>query len=123
MSDDRERPNITYNGPVTVQSGPNPVANVTQNINFDEMRKQLIPVLEAVEAAVSGLESLPGDPKEKIIDLIRKGKIEIKQDKPNVTRLKSLLSTVGSSIGTVASVKPAYEALKLALTHFHIPIP
>ena len=125
-SDDRKEPNTTYifNAPVgAVQPGSHPVANVTQNMISDEMREQLIHALEAVESAVNRLEVLPGYPKEDIIDLIREGQIEIKKDKPNVTKLKGLFSTVATSIRTIASAKPAYEALKLALTYFSKPIP
>ena len=48
---------------------------------------------------------------------------EIQKEKPNVTRLRSLLTTVGSSIQVVSSLKPAYETLKQALTFIGVSLP
>ena len=48
---------------------------------------------------------------------------ELAKSEPNSTKLRSLLSTTATAIQTVASMKPAYELLKVGLTYLGITLP
>ena len=51
-----------------------------------------------------------------LIEVVQGTREEVQKEKPNVTKLKSLLSTVGASIQVMSNLKPVYEFFKQALT-------
>jgi len=105
-----------------IQTGDSSIANVTQSIDT-QVREQLIKVLEEIGVELSRLDVTMPHPKGEIIELVDEGREELKRPNPNITKLRSMLSTVGISIQTVASMKPAYETLKQALTFLGISLP
>ncbi len=62
-------------------------------------------------------------PKGELIEVVRESQEELQKEKPNVTRLGSLLTTVGRSIQVVSSLGAAYGTLKQALTFLGISLP
>lgn len=106
----------------SIQTGTSSVTHVTQLITIEEKDK-LLNALQNVEETINNLDSLPNHPKEEIIDLVQESKIEIGKEQPNTTKLKMLLSTVGASIQTLASIKPAYEVIKQALSCLGVSLP
>jgi len=103
-----------YSPTGAIQTGPHSIAYVSQTID-SEVREKVLHALEEVQAFINDVEDLPEYPKNEILDLVLDGKLEVQEDKPNLTKLRSLLSTVGTSIQMMASAKPAYELLKGAL--------
>jgi hypothetical protein len=105
-----------------IQTGDSSIANVTQSIDT-EVREQLRQVLDEISSMVSkGSIDLPY-PKNEIIEIVLEGQEELKKESPNITKLRGMLSAVGTAIQTIASMKPAYEALKQALTYLGISLP
>jgi hypothetical protein len=106
----------------SIQTGDSSIANVTQNIDT-EVKEQIRKALEDIELALNQPEVEPSSSKTELIEVVQESKDEIQKEKPNVTRLRSLLTTVGTSIQVVSSLKPAYETLKHALTFLGISLP
>ena len=106
----------------SIQTGDSSVANVTQNIDT-EVKEQIRKVLEEINHVLNLPEVETTYPKGELIEVIQESQTEIQKAKPNVTRLRSLLTTIGTSIQVVSSLKPAYETLKQALTFLGISLP
>ena len=106
----------------SIQTGDSSIANVTQNIDI-EVKEQIRKALEDIGLALNQPEVEPSSSKSELIEVVQESKDEIQKEKPNVTRLRSLLTTVGTSIQVVSSLKPAYETLKHALTFLGISLP
>lgn len=106
----------------SIQTGDSSIANVTQNIDI-EVKEQIRKVLEEISHVLNQPEVETTCPKGELIEVVKESRIEIQKAKPNVTRLRSLLTTVGTSIQVVSSLKPAYETLKQALTFLGISLP
>jgi hypothetical protein len=111
-----------YSPSGAIQAGPHSIAYVSQAID-SEVREKVLHALEEVQAFLNNVEDLPEYPKNEILDLVLDGKSEVQKDKPNQTKLRSLLSTIGTSIQMMASAKPAYEVLKGALAYLGISLP
>lgn len=106
----------------SIQTGDNSIANVTQNIDT-EVKMQILKALEEINSALNLPEVSTTSPKSELIEVVQESQLEIKKERPNVTRLRSLLTTIGTSIQVVSSLKPAYETLKQALTFLGISLP
>lgn len=106
----------------SIQTGSSSIAYVTQHLDAD-VRSDLSKALTQIAAKLADLTVSLTQPKNEILELIKEGQQELEKSSPNLTKLRSHLSTVGSSIQTVASMKPAYEALKQALTFLGISLP
>lgn len=106
----------------SIQTGDNSIANVTQNIDT-EVKVQIQKALEEIISQLSQPEVETPSPKDELIEVVQESQVEVQKEKPNVTRLRSLLTTVGTSIQVVSSLKPAYETLKQALTFLGISLP
>jgi hypothetical protein len=106
----------------SIQTGDYATANVTQHLDAD-VRAALSEALNQIAATLADSNIALPQPKAEIVELVDEGQQELKKNTPNITKLRSLLSAVGGSIQTVASMKPAYETLKQALTFVGISLP
>ncbi|GAN34602.1 MAG: hypothetical protein DYG83_17555 [Candidatus Brocadia sp. AMX2] len=88
-----------------------------------DVRTALTEALNQIAAILVNSNIALPQPKAEIVELVGEGQQELKKKSPNLTKLRSLLSAVGGSIQTVASMKPAYETLKEALTFLGISLP
>ncbi len=124
MSGDKSSSTVLniYSPVASIQTGPNSTAYVTQNIDT-EAREKILAALKSVEEGLRDIASLPYHPKDEILELIQEGRAEVQKPKPNTTKLRTLLQTIGISIQTVGSLQSAYETLKVALTYFGIALP
>lgn len=122
-SEESKSTTVNIYSPVgSIQTGSSSIAHVTQHLDAD-VRSELSKALTQIAAILAdSTVSLP-QPKTEIVELVEEGQQELAKSSPNLTRLRSLLSTVGGSIQTVASMKPAYETLKQALTFLGISLP
>ena len=105
----------------SIQTGSSSIAHVTQHLDAD-VRSELSNALTQIAAALAYSTVSLTQPKNEIVELVKEGQQELGKSSPNLTKLRSLLSTVGSSTQTVASMKPAYETLKQALTFLGISL-
>lgn len=105
-----------------VQTGQGATANVTQIISSND-QEALFQALDDIRKYLESGGNLSGFLKEEVIELIDDSRAEIEKPNPNGTRLKTYLMSIAVSIQTVAGLKPAYEVIKFALSHFHIILP
>jgi hypothetical protein len=105
-----------------VQTGQNAIANVVQTIDSQD-REILLQALDTIKQSLAVSEELASYPKEEIIDLVEEAKTEIKKDKPNGLRLRSIITTVATAIQTVSILQKAYQALKVAVLPLGIQLP
>lgn len=124
-NENRKEGSMVFNiySPVgSIQTGANSTANVVQHLD-SEAREKLSQALDYIAREIVTIEGEFPNPKNEIIELIQEGKQELSRPTPNMTKLKSILPTVGASIQTVASLKPAYETFKQLLSFFGIVLP
>lgn len=114
---------LTFNAPVgSIQTGDSSIANVTQNIDT-EVKDQIRKALEDINSILTQPEVETPTPKGELLEVVQDSQVELQKEKPDVTRLKSLLTGIGTSIQMVSSLNPAYETLKHALTFIGISLP
>jgi hypothetical protein len=106
----------------SIQIGDNSIANVSQIVDTDT-KHQIAGALEQISRVLSQPDLDTALPKGELIEVVQETREELQKEKPNVTRLRSLLTTVGTSIQVISSLKPAYETLKQALTFFGVSLP
>ncbi len=112
-----------FNVPVgAVQTGQGSTANVTQIIGSDD-QEALLQAFDVVEKYIKSGATLSGFTREEVLELVEESRVEVNKPNPNGTRLKTSLMSIAVSIQTVAGLKPAYEVIKFALSHFHIILP
>jgi hypothetical protein len=112
-----------FNGPIgVVQTGPGSFGAAIQHIDSGT-REHLAAALEKVIAALDASEDeLPFD-KSEVRELVVDGQAELKKDKPNFTRLKSIVSGVGTAINYAPKLKDAYDAVKWAAGFLCVVLP
>lgn len=106
----------------SIQTGDNSITNVTQNLDT-EIKDQIRKALEEIKLILNQSEVETPLPKGELIEVVQESQEELQKEKPNVTRLRSLLTTVGTSIQVVSSLGTAYGTLKQALTFLGISLP
>ena len=114
----------TYNfyGAVgTVQTGAGAQANVVQNLGTDEKQAILLALAE-VRKAIEAAHEL-GTQQGELIEITEECATLTRADSPNNSKLRAMFDVLASSIQTVASARPAYEAMKAALLPLGITLP
>jgi len=104
-----------------IQTGANAIAHVSQAID-PATRDKLLGVLIDLGQRLENIDALPGHPKHEIAELIKDSETEIRKDTPNWTKIRNFLSSIATSIQTVAALKPAYEGLKEILGYLGISV-
>jgi hypothetical protein len=105
-----------------VQTGPNAIANVVQTLDSQD-REVLLQALDTIKQALAVAEELAGYSKEEIVDLVEEAQTELMEEKPNGLRLRSIITTVATTIQTVSILQKAYQALKVAVLPLGIQLP
>ncbi|WP_211475020.1 hypothetical protein [Collimonas humicola] len=105
-----------------VQTGHQSVANVNL-LNNAEGRDALMNALDVIAQELAKVDVIPGQNKSEILELVEDGKTELAKERPNLTKLTSFLPMIGSAIGVVANLKPAYDGLKAAAALIGITLP
>ena len=114
---------ININSPVgSIQTGNGSTANVIQNIE-PALKEQLLKALDKIISTLSQPELETHTPKGELIEVAQESQKELRKEKPTLTRLRSLLTTIGTSIQVISSLKPAYDTLKHFLKLIGIPLP
>jgi hypothetical protein len=58
-----------------------------------------------------------------VVAVVEETRSELLVDRPNRTKLQAFFSVITSTIQTLASAQPAYQALKTALLPFGVILP
>lgn len=111
-----------YGGQVGIlQTGASSTASMT--VQLDNTSKQEIArTLDTVEKMVGEAMHVPFNRAE-ISEMARECKSELEKHEPNVSRLRSLMVGIATSIQTVASLRPAYDAIKGGLALIGVTLP
>lgn len=113
----------TFYGNVgTVQTGAGAQANVVQNIGADD-QEALKQALSLASEAIQAATDIADTQKNELVEIANQARNELDKEKPNSTMLQSMFITIGTTIQTLASAKPAYQALKGALIPLGITLP
>ena len=105
-----------------VQTGPMALANVVQNLGMED-RNAIKQALDLTRSAIASTDKILHTQKNELVEIVDEAKNELDQKNPNNTRITSLLQTIASTIQTIASAHPAYQALKSALIPLGITLP
>lgn len=115
--------NYNFHGNVgSVQTGSNSTANVVQNLGATELAS-LSSALEQTVQAIQDM-SRPGEQQwAELLEIAVACRTEMNSSTPNNTRVRDMFHVLGTSIQSIASAQPAYQALKLALLPLGIILP
>lgn len=105
-----------------LQTGSGSTANVSQQIDTHAVQ-EIIKALTLLQKELPSIEALPQNDKSEIIELVDDGIIELKKEKPNFSKVKSFISSIGAAIGVTADLKPAYDTLKVAAAMIGLNLP
>lgn len=114
-------PSITIEGDVGIfQTGP----NASVMISIDAFAKEQInKALDAVQSALAETKDSASFSVAEIEEMVVESKEELQKEKPNATKLKTMLTGISGAIQTTAALRPAYESVKSALAFFGISLP
>ncbi|EHK58165.1 hypothetical protein [Allomesorhizobium alhagi] len=117
-------PTLVFNAPVgVVQTGPGSYGIANQVIDSaarEALENAFTALLEVLAAEES--EDVPFDRLE-VEELAIEGKSELSKEKPNRTRLKTIVSGIGGAISYAPKFKDAYDTLKWAGALVGISLP
>lgn len=114
----------TYNIKATggiVQTGNNAMTEIVI-INKDN-KQELCKAIDIILNAMPYANDFHSSTKEETKEMIYEVKAEVEKPKPNGIKLRSLLFGIGTTVQSLASMKPAYEALKTAASAIGIHLP
>jgi hypothetical protein len=105
-----------------IQTGASSEANLVQNIGV-ENRSALSSALSQVKEVIQNSFEIPEQKQNDLLKIATECESEISSTTPNNTKLLTLFNVLGLSIQSIASAKPAYEALKIALLAVGVSLP
>ena len=111
-----------YGNVGAVQTGPGAEANVVQNLGTED-RAALEQALSLAREAISVAETISRGKREELLEIVDEATSELSKEKPNNTKLQTVFSTIATTIQSLASAQPAYQALKGALIPLGIILP
>lgn len=105
-----------------VQTGANAQADVVQNLGADD-RAALTESLALVRDAIQQTSDLAETQRNELLEIAADCEAQVVADAPNNTKLLTMLTVLGTTVQSIASVRPAYQALKSALLPLGITLP
>lgn len=105
-----------------VQTGPGAVADVQQQW-IQGSSSDLREALGALRDALNGAQELDSEARRGLVGNIDNAIAELQQERSNVQRLLAWLGGIGAAVDTIASIQPAYEAVKAWARALGIPLP
>lgn len=105
----------------TVQTGPGATANVVQNLAAED-KQALLGALDQIKDAISSSQDLLAQQQE-LIEIAKECTTLIQAPQPNNSKLRAMFDVLATSVQTLASAQPAYQALKAALVPLGIMLP
>lgn len=111
-----------YGSVGAVQTGSGAQANVVQNLGSED-KQAIKQALALASDAIKTASDIAESQKTELVEIVDETNAELEKESPNSTKLQSLFVTIGTTIQTFASAKPAYQALKGALIPLGITLP
>jgi hypothetical protein len=110
---------IVFNGGNfgAVQLGAHSIANVTSTLD-EAARQQLVRFVEAAQAHIATYEEGQVD-RDELLSMLVDARNEVGKEKPAKGKLKALLGYVSNTVGVIASLQPAAEAISSALEYLN----
>lgn len=105
----------------TVQTGPGATANVVQNLAAED-KQALLGALDQIKDAISSSQALLAQQQE-LMEIAEECATLIQAPQPNNSKLRAMFDVLATSVQTVASAQPAYQALRAALVPLGIMLP
>lgn len=104
------------------QTGPGASANIIQNLGSED-KDALLNALNLVRDTLTLVRDLAAEQKDELLQMVDDSVKEVKSTNPNNTKLRTILTAIATTIQTVGSAQPAYQALKTALLPLGITLP
>lgn len=105
-----------------VQTGANAQANVIQNLGVDD-RAAITESLTLVRDALQQANDLAETQRKELLEIAAECETQLTADSPNNTKLLTMLTVLGTTVQSIASARPAYQALRTALLPLGITLP
>jgi len=118
-------PQATYQfySPIGVlQTGAGATAQVVQILSTQD-REALLRTLDDLRQGLEHLAEVPGHSRDEVLELVGDARSEAEKPEPNVLRLRTILLGLATTIQTIGSLQPAYQAIKGFLLQFGIQLP
>lgn len=93
------------------------------NVNIQYLKENRQNVIAAMQAVRSSVEAAGEDVPTTIAQLADEVEAEVQKDNPNPKRIAAALKGLGGAIQTIASMRPAYNAVKTVAALAGIPLP
>lgn len=114
---------MNFYGPVgAIQTGTQASAVIQQGATAEDERRLAV-ALEALRDHLQGIDSIGGYPTGEVVSLVDESIVEARKPQPNRLKLATGASAVAVAVQTIAAVRPAYDAIKVALAPFGIHLP
>lgn len=115
--------NYNFYGSIgAVQTSTGATANVVQNLNVVD-KVALEESLKQVKLALEATQTVEKLQKNELIEIAQDCINTINTNTPNNTKLLTMFNVLGTSIQSIASAQPAYQALKIAVLPLGINLP
>ena len=111
-----------YGNVGAVQTGPGALANIVQNLGQED-QEAIKQALVLARDAIAASDEIAEAKRNELVEIVDEARSEIERENPDSTKLQSLFTTVATTIQTLSSAQPAYQALKGALMPFGIMLP
>lgn len=111
-----------YGNVGAVQTGPGALANIVQNLGRED-QEAINQALSLARDAIAAANEIAEVKRNELVEIIDEARNDLDRGNPNGTKLHSLFTTVATTIQTLASAQPAYQALKGALIPLGIMLP
>lgn len=112
-----------FNAPVgIIQTGTQATASLSQTIDPRATQTLLTALTQLVEA-VKTSQVIPPTQAAELIGVVEEAARELEAPRPNSMKVMSLVSGAATTIQTIASLQPFYEALKTALAYWGVALP
>lgn len=109
-------PQIHFHGPIgAVQTADNSTANITQILG-SEGADSLLSTLTSLKNILENETSINQKQRSDLIEIADDCLKETISESPNTPKLTALLNILGTTIQSIASARPAYDAIMLALS-------
>lgn len=89
----------------------------------EELKQNLIKTLDVMKFGISQHKDSLIYPKNEVVELIQDCRSELEKETSNITKLRSFLTTIGTSVHTIHSMKPVYDMFRQEVTSLGISLP
>lgn len=111
-----------YGNVSSVQTGDGATANVAQGLSASDL-EVLIAALSQTKQALAETNGIAETKRSELLEIASDAEVALNSGNPNNTKLIAILNVLGTTMQSLASAQPAYQALKGALIPLGILLP